>query len=164
VSQSAEKTTLNQSAEGGLKRRKPRRLKAALRADRQKQALQTGLALTSERVEHLKQLYIELQTYLGQAWPVWLADLQREPGAEPVQARAPRFNTAIITQMRGILNDLARETGGRAARVSNGSKPAQQPGVDEGAAPALPDLKPLSAGELDSLDGALQALLPWSES
>jgi hypothetical protein len=120
-------------------------------SERQQAAMQTGLAQTCERVESLKLLYSQLQTYLERAWPVWLADLH-ESGSH---ARVARFNTAIIIQMRGILDDLARETGGRAASLL--AKVAITPGQ-------LPDLRRLSQDELDNAESVLQKLLSGPES
>lgn len=112
---------------------------------------QDDLAQTGQRVEHLKRLYAGLQDYLRQAWPVWLADLHSDaPGLEGREiSRAPRFNTGIIIQMRGILDDLARETGGRAPKVGPVVMPA-----------AAPDLSLLSEEELFALECLLQKAAP----
>jgi len=126
-------------------------------SERQQAAMQTGLAQTCERVESLKLLYSQLQTYLERAWPIWLADLQAEPAESGSRARVARFNTAIIIQMRGILDDLARETGGRAAGLL--AKVAITPGPRP-----LPDLRRLSQDELNNVESILQKLLPGPES
>jgi hypothetical protein len=121
--------------------------------ERQKQIMFSGLALTSERVDNLKQLYAEMQKYLNQALPVWVADLHSEPGDGP--NRAPRFNTSFISQMRGILDDIARETGGRAAHPTPPAHGLPYPGAEAG---FLPDLKLLSAEDLEALDRVLQKM------
>jgi hypothetical protein len=119
--------------------------------ERQKQIMFSGLALTSERVDNLKQLYAEMQKYFTQALPVWAADLRSEPGDS--SNRAIRFNTSFISQMRGILDDIARETGGRAARNAPPAQGLPYPGAEDG---FLPDLKLLSAEDLEALDRVLQ--------
>lgn len=84
------------------------------------EAMQTGLALTYERVLALKRL---ASTLTGEIWnedgglvpgKVWLKDAKQIGGgllAERVDLI--RFNAPLIEQYRGTLDDLARETGGR---------------------------------------------------
>jgi hypothetical protein len=129
--------------------------------ERQSQMMQTGLVLSSARVENLKQLYSELQEYLKQGWPVWLADLQAASGDSPAAGagRASRFSTSIIAQMRGILDDLARETGGRAQRRLPAASAAPNLDPDEA---ALPDLSRLSQEDLDALEKIMQKAAPGS--
>ena len=129
--------------------------------EHQDQVLGAGLALSLGRVENLKQLYDQLDDYLRQAWPVWLADLQNAAGeaASPERSRAPRFNTGVIIQMRGILEDLARETGGRLTRIPASGQPAHDPHENN-----FPDLRPLSPDQLDAIDRILQEgspAAPW---
>ena len=121
--------------------------------EHQNQVLSTGLALSFGRVENLKQLYEQLDGYLRQAWPVWLADLRNASGepASPELSRAPRFSTSVIIQMRGILEDLARETGGRLTRSPASAQPAHDPHENK-----FPDLRALSPDQLDAIDRILQ--------
>lgn len=118
-------------------------------AEHSAEVLGAGLALTIERVENLKRLYDQLDGYLRQAWPVWLADLQHGAlelaGQE--RSRAPRFNTSVIIQMRGLLEDLARETGGRQTRAQAAGQNTAE--LDEN---SFPDLRSLSSEQLDAID------------
>lgn len=127
--------------------------KERARVFEQSQPGQDDLSQSIQRVEHLKSLYAGLQDYLRQAWPVWLEDLQS--GTAVLESRenlrAPRFNTGIIIQMRGILDDLARETGGRTPK---------SPAVASAGAP--PDLSLLSDDELAALERLLQKASPAS--
>jgi len=116
-----------------------------------------GLALAGERVESLKQLYTDLQAYMCQAWPVWLADLQTAESGSPERNRAPRFNPGVIAQMRGILDDLARETGGRAVRSVTALNARLE--ADTSDASQL-DYSLLSQTELDTLEAILQKAMP----
>ena len=132
------------------------------RAEReQHQAMHTGLVLPGARVECLKRLCADLIEYLRQAWPVWYQDLRAaradDPESSPTaeHSRAPRFNPSVIAQLRGLLDDLARETGGRAARVAN---PANAlPNSDDD---PQPDLSLLSQEDLDALGQILRRARP----
>ena len=99
--------------------------------------MQSGLALADERVEELKALYSGLRGYFREALPFWMADLAAGGEAQS-NHRASRFNTGIVSQMRGVLDDLARETsllrasGGAAigsVRSTSPSGCASDPGV-----------------------------------
>lgn len=84
------------------------------------EAIQTGLASTYERVLALKKLADSLTTEIwepgGNLVPgkVWLNDA-KQIGKGPYAERIDliRFNAPLIEQYRGVLDDLARETGGR---------------------------------------------------
>ena len=129
-------------------------------SERQAQVLHAGLAVCTERVENLKLLYEQLNEYLRQAWPVWLTDLQNASleGAVTERSRAPRFNTSVIIQMRGIMEDLARETGGRLPRAQGGGQPEPEPDDN-----SFPDLRSLSAQQLEALDTILQQAKPLGQ-
>ncbi|HEY3312288.1 MAG TPA: hypothetical protein VGK00_11670 [Anaerolineales bacterium] len=134
-------------------------LQLAGETERHRQAMQSGLALAAGRVENLKQLYAEMQSYLAQAWPVWVADLQggTAQAGSAERSRVPRFNTGILIQMRGILDDLARETGGRISRSAAQIDAQLERSPDEY---PLPNLKLLSQDELDTLNRLIQKTLP----
>lgn len=84
----------------------------------EREALRTGLAQAHERVNKLKDLADFLEGQIHETDPgnphlysnVWVLDVK-------VVDRAPeyiyRFNAPLIAQYRGVLDDLAKETGGR---------------------------------------------------
>lgn len=91
---------------------------------RQKQALETGLSLDYERIITLKelsafllgQLYEEGET--GTLHRLWLPDVKQIGSGEFAQrVDIERFNAPLISEIRGLLDDLAKETGGRMRRV-----------------------------------------------
>lgn len=89
-------------------------------------AMQTGLAATYERVLVLKKLAATLSTEIWQGdgslvpGKVWLKDA-KQIGAGPLAERVDliRFNAPLIEQFRGVLDDLARETGGRKQQLEH---------------------------------------------
>lgn len=115
---------------------------AALEAEREarrRQIMESGLALDFERVERLKRLEGLLIQELGEIDEqgnlvalkedsVWAPDVKQiGSGKFAQQVDIVRFNRAIFETIRGLLDDLAKETGGR-----------KQVGVIE-----TPDLAPL---------------------
>lgn len=112
---------------------------------RAKEIMESGLALDYERVLELKrlaeflkeQIFTEapvvevvtkdsknendeapVQVMIGKTNPyVWLRDVKRMgTGKDAVTVELIRFNSAILDQFRGVLDDLAKETGGRVAK------------------------------------------------
>lgn len=89
-------------------------------------AMQTGLAATYERVLILKRLAATLSAEIwqrdGSLVPgnVWLKGA-KQIGAGPLAERVDliRFNAPLIEQFRGVLDDLARETGGRKQQLEH---------------------------------------------
>jgi len=87
---------------------------------RANEIMHSGLALEHERVEKLEHLaaFLEEQIYEqgedGVFHNVWLPDV-KQIGAGEFAERVDieRFNSALIDQYRGTLDDLAKETGGR---------------------------------------------------
>lgn len=83
-------------------------------------ALNTGLALDYERILKLKHLADKLE---NEIWneegefirdTVWLPDVKQIGGGEFAErVDIVRFNQAILSEFRAILDDLAKETGGR---------------------------------------------------
>lgn len=114
--------------------------------ERQRIILQQGLATTLERVAELKELYSQLKKELLREERVWLCEVkyQRVDDGRYEKVENLRFNAALINQVRGVLADLARETGGRVLKTEL-SLP-QQP-----AAPGL-DFGELSKDELNLLE------------
>lgn len=83
----------------------------------------TGLALSHERVDKLKELAAFLEGQLYEQGPdgayhnVWVPDVKQiGSGQFAEQVDIERFNAALIDQYRGTLDDLAKETGGRAQK------------------------------------------------
>ena len=84
------------------------------------EAMKAGLALDYERVIGLKRiaLFLDEQIYEqgtdGKYHNVWLPDVKSVGYGDFAQiVDIERFNAAIIQQYRGVLDDLAKETGGR---------------------------------------------------
>jgi hypothetical protein len=91
--------------------------------------MESGLALDFERVLKLKALAADLesQIYLvdGNFSPddvryrprLWVRDVKQIGGGEhATEAEIFRYNTALVGDFRGVLDDLAKETGGRKLR------------------------------------------------
>ena len=85
-----------------------------------REAMEEGLALDYERVSELKRLagFLIEQTYEqgegGVYHNVWLPDVKQiGSGDYAERVDIERFNAAMIDQLRGALDDLAKETGGR---------------------------------------------------
>lgn len=86
-------------------------------------AMKTGLALDHERVNTLRRLaqFLEDQLYEqgvdGSFHNVWLPDVKVVGyGDDAEVVEIERFNAAIIRELRGTLDDIAKETGGRVAK------------------------------------------------
>lgn len=107
--------------------------------EKRKKEIESGLALDYERVHKLKRLaaFLEKQIYeaaepattikigdkeIGVApvspWPnVWVRDVK---AVDKEKVEIVRFNAAILEQYRGVLDDLAKEVGGRKVEVKHG--------------------------------------------
>lgn len=94
--------------------------------------MQSGLALAHERVEKLKSLaaFLEGQLYEKSAdgvyHNVWMADVKSiGSGQYAERVDIERFNSALIEQFRGVMDDLAKETGGRKQQMdmTSGGQP-----------------------------------------
>lgn len=88
--------------------------------ERRRQVMSDGLALDFERVDKLKRLghFLLEQIYEqgedGLYHNVWLPDVKQiGSGDSAERIDIERFNAAIISELRGVLDDLAKETGGR---------------------------------------------------
>jgi hypothetical protein len=88
--------------------------------ERCKEVMESGLALDFERTDELKGLahFLIDQIYEqgedGDYHNVWLPDVKQiGSGKDAERVDIERFNAAIIDQARGVLDDLAKETGGR---------------------------------------------------
>lgn len=112
--------------------------------EKRRQVMEQGLALDYERVTKLKRLarFLEEQLFAkgdatdrangtnganttdridGQAYPnLWLADVKQIGGGEYAErVDLVRFNAPLLTEYRAVLDDLAKETGGRRQRVDH---------------------------------------------
>lgn len=111
------------------------------RNEARSKAIDDGLALDYERVTKLKRLasFLERQIYAGakevktvvdvddqdaalittNPFPnVWLRDVKQIGGGEFAEkVELVRFNAPLIDQYRGVLDDLAKETGGRKVKT-----------------------------------------------
>jgi hypothetical protein len=88
--------------------------------ERRKEVMDSGLALDFERVDQLKDLahFLIDQLYEqgedGDYHNVWLPDVKQiGSGKNAERVDIERFNAAIFSELRGVLDDLAKETGGR---------------------------------------------------
>jgi hypothetical protein len=107
---------------------------------RRREVMERGLALDYERVKKLErlaellesQVHEEAEDATGQArYPnVWLRDFRNISGVIPGMDEEEdgiiwkreviyRFNSALIDQYRGTLDDIAKETGGRKQQTDN---------------------------------------------
>jgi len=90
------------------------------KTERAERIMQSGLALDHERVQKLKRLarVVEGQLYEqaedGRYRSIWLPDVKQiGSGDNAERVDLEKFNAAIIEEFRGVLDDLAKETGGR---------------------------------------------------
>lgn len=88
--------------------------------ERRQQVMESGLALDFERVDQLKRVghFLIDQIYEqgedGTYHNIWLPDVKQiGSGNSAERVDIERFNAAIIGELRGVLDDLAKETGGR---------------------------------------------------
>ena len=90
----------------------------ALRNEKKRKEFEAGLALDYERVHKLKSLAHLLEQDLTVR--LWLDDV-KSIGAGEFAERVDliRFNSALVEQYRGVLDDLAKETGGRKTKTEN---------------------------------------------
>jgi len=91
--------------------------------EKRREVMENGLSLDFERVDELKvlakflidQVYEQGET--GVFHNVWLPDVKQVgSGNSAERVDIERFNAAIISELRGVLDDLAKETGGRVAK------------------------------------------------
>lgn len=115
---------------------------------RRREIMESGLALDYERVETLKRIAALLEGEIekraevegldgepakdkngnpieGERYRVWLPDVKQiGSGDYAERVDIERYNSAIFGDLRGVLDDLAKETGGRIARqdITSGGK------------------------------------------
>lgn len=86
-------------------------------AEQAKATMGTGLAVAFRRVEKLKELASHLEEFVydeSRLWPASWKVLGFGPHAE--HRKIIHFNYQLVEQYRGVLDDLAKETGGRVHR------------------------------------------------
>lgn len=90
-----------------------------------RQIMQSGLALAHERVQRLKEIAELLETEIltrhdGQLVNIWLPDVKTVGSGETAErVDLVRFNHQLLEQWRGLLDDLAKEVGGRRIKTEN---------------------------------------------
>jgi hypothetical protein len=81
---------------------------------RREQIMNTGLALTHERLVKLNSIFDQLEKNLKDPNAVWVPDVKSiGQGEFAERVDIVRFNSALFEQARGTLDDIAREVGGR---------------------------------------------------
>lgn len=81
---------------------------------RRDQIMQAGLALAHERIDKLTTIFNRLYEDFQEEQNLWLPDKKGIGQAENFTVvDIVRFNAQIVDQMRGALDDIAREVGGR---------------------------------------------------
>lgn len=96
----------------------------AIRAGGEMDALTSGLALRAERVKRLARLaeLIEDDLFGERLWVEDVKSIGSGPGAREVEFE--KFNSAGVTEYRGILDDIAKELGERKQVVQHGGRVA----------------------------------------
>jgi hypothetical protein len=91
--------------------------------------MDSGLALIHERVQTLKELEGLLLNQLYEKGEdevlhnLWLPDVKQIGSGENAErVDIERYNSPLITDIRGVLDDLAKETGGRVQKADLTSK------------------------------------------
>lgn len=84
------------------------------------EVFKTGLSLDYERVRSLKRLAADLEAQIyetdeeGNRLRLWVRDVKQIGSGEAAQVvELERFNSSLLSEFRGTLDDIAKETGGR---------------------------------------------------
>jgi hypothetical protein len=87
---------------------------------RQQHIMQSGLALIHERVEKLNKIFERLYENFESDDKLWLPDTKGIGSNENFrEVEIVRFNTGLVSELRGVLEDIASETGGRIKETKN---------------------------------------------
>lgn len=82
--------------------------------------MRTGLALAYMRVEELNWLFTLLKEQITEKRKLWVHDVKQiGQGENAERVDIERYNTSLITDLRGVLDDLAKETGGRIKKTEH---------------------------------------------
>ena len=80
--------------------------------------LSTGLALQHERVQLLKDMASQLNSFRNNPDLLWLKQSKQVGGGRNTQIiEETVFNAPIVRELRGVLDDIAKEVGGRVAKT-----------------------------------------------
>lgn len=77
-----------------------------------------GLATDYERIRELDELYQALKDEFNGGKGLWYKDTKLSAKGDTVDVDV--FNKALVDSMRGVLDDIAKETGGRKTEVKHG--------------------------------------------
>jgi hypothetical protein len=104
--------------------RKSKEVKLAeIKENSESDALRTGFALKERRVESLNRLAEVMERELTEGGKLWLQDVKAVGSGEFTQiVDFETFNGAEVQQFRGVLDDIAKETGDRQKKVEVGGK------------------------------------------
>ena len=92
----------------------------AFKEEQARQTLKEGLALDHHRVDKLKSIYDRLEEELEENEALWLEDVKQIGKGDQMQVvEILRYNSSLISDLRGLLDDLAKETGGRKKKVEH---------------------------------------------
>lgn len=81
-----------------------------------------GLAADYERIRQLGRMWAALDKEFNDGVGIWYMDIKMSAKGDTVDV--PAFNAALLTQMRGVLDDLAKEVGGRKQSVEHSTSKA----------------------------------------
>lgn len=123
--------------------RKTRNIKVeAIKSIGETNALISGLAIKENRVAKLQALADRMLADLLEKDKLWLLQVKGIGGTENYErVEYYEFNKAEVDALRGILDDIASEVGGRVrkADLTTAGKPIGQPAVPLAALKGLPD-------------------------
>ena len=128
----------------------------AREAAHRREVMETGYALDWERIRALKELTTRLETELLAPGGLWVREAKViGSGKNAREVTVERFNAAEIEQFRGVLADLAKETGGRkdATVVTGDAESPLEVRHEVGV-----NLSRLTDDELNVLEGLLRAV------
>lgn len=77
-----------------------------------------GLATDYERIRELDELYQALKDEFNGGKGLWYKDTKLSAKGDTVDVDV--FNKALVDSMRGVLDDIAKETGGRKTEIKHG--------------------------------------------
>lgn len=134
-------------------------VEAAIRA-RRRQVFGSGLALDYERVNVLQRLATKLLAELEQDGRLWVRDVKSVGSGESAErVDIERFNAAEVEQLRGLLEDIAKEKGERVKRLEHSGREGKPIALEATVRPKLDDFDHRAFRELwtEAVDGRLTA-------
>lgn len=97
---------------------------------RRRAILEDGLALDFERVDVLKRVATRLLDEIENQGRLWVQDVKAIGSGETAErVDIERFNAAEVEQLRGLLDDIAKEKGERVKKLEHGGTPGRPIGV-----------------------------------